>query len=221
MMVESGVAHALVPATSRLVGTLAQGSRVGGSSPSAGTSLGVAGTNARATLTVCLCLVLVSLTACRGRRETIRVQQTDEDAATLASVVHVADPRATPQLLKGFHPVEQNAWRWTTGQFSVALRPPRNAAQKGAVLQLKFSIPEPVIARFKTVSLSAGITGGKLSPETYTQGGEFVYQRDVDPKYLTGDAVTVDFTLDKFLPPSESDQRELGVVVSSIGLEAK
>jgi hypothetical protein len=33
--------------------------------------------------------------------------------------------------------------------------------------------------------------------------------------------VTVDFALDKFLAPGAADQRELGVVVSSIGFEAK
>jgi hypothetical protein len=33
--------------------------------------------------------------------------------------------------------------------------------------------------------------------------------------------VRVDFELDKAIPPSEKDARELGVVVSKIGLELK
>lgn len=169
-------------------------------------------------------LLLCTLILAGGckRKEKIRVAQTDEEAPTgLSSVVHVADPKAAPQLLKGFYPVEQNSWRWTAGKFSVALRPPKDAAAKGATLLLKFSVPEPVIAKLKTVALSGSVAGKALSPESYTQAGEFTYSRDVDPKQLAGPAVNVEFTLDKFLPPSDSDQRELGVVVTSIGFEAK
>ena len=85
------------------------------------------------------------------------------------------------------------------GQFSVALRPPRNAALNGAVLHFKFVLPEAVLSKVKTVSLSASVNGTALSPETYTQAGEFDYSRDVDAKLLAGDAVNVEFTLDKFL----------------------
>ena len=107
------------------------------------------------------------------------------------------------------------------GQFTVALRPPRNAALKGATLHLKFTIPEAVVAKLKTMSLSASVNGTALSPETYTQPGEFDYSRDVDPKLLTGDAVNVDFTLDKFLPAGMVETRELGVIATSVGFEAK
>jgi hypothetical protein len=51
--------------------------------------------------------------------------------------------------------------------------------------------------------------------------GDYTYSRDVPPELLTGDAVTVEFTLDKALPPNPSDQRELGVIVQMVGLEPK
>jgi len=82
-------------------------------------------------------------------------------------------------------------------------------------------VPDPIIARLKTVSLSATVGGAKLAPETYTQSGEFTYTREVPATVLGGEAVKVDFALDKSLPPGEVDQRELGVVVSSVGLEPK
>ncbi|MBI3473849.1 MAG: hypothetical protein HY013_21035, partial [Candidatus Solibacter usitatus] len=151
----------------------------------------------------------------------IRVQATDEESASLASIVHTADPKTAPQLLKGFHAVEQNAWRWTMAKFAVALRPPKDAARKGAVLTLKFAVPDPVISRLKTVSLSAAVGGTPLSPETYTQAGEFTYTREVDARLLTGEAVNVEFTVDKAIPPGEVDQRELAVIVTSVGFEAK
>lgn len=170
---------------------------------------------------VCVPLLLALAAAGCKKKEPIRVQQTEEEAGALASVVHVADPQATPQLLKGFHAVEQNAWRWTMGKFSVALRPPANAGKNGAVLNLKFSVPEPIVAKLKTVSLSAIAGGQTLSPETYTQAGEFTYTRDIAAKELAGEAVNIEFSLDKFLAAGEADQRELGVVVSSVGLEPK
>ncbi|MCL4402849.1 MAG: hypothetical protein M1436_09345 [Acidobacteria bacterium] len=124
-------------------------------------------------------------------------------------------------MIAGFYPIEQNAWRWTAGKFAVLLKTPRGAERTGAILQLKFSIPEAVLGKLKTVSIGASIAGKPLSPESYTQPGEFIYAREVPSGMLTGQSVRVDFALDKFLPPGSVDQRELGVIASSIGLEAK
>jgi hypothetical protein len=167
------------------------------------------------TLAVCLLLA-----GCKRDRK-IRVQQTEEEGVSLASVISFGDARAAPQLLKGFYGIEEKAWRWTMGQFSVALRPPRNAALKGATLHFKFTLPEAVLSKVKTVSLSASVNGTALSPETYTQAGAFDYSRDVDAKLLAGDAVNVEFTLDKFLPAGMVETRELGVIATSVGFEAK
>jgi hypothetical protein len=165
-------------------------------------------------------VVYLLLTACKRRRK-IRVEQTEEDSATLASVIHMSDPRAAPQLLKGFYGIEEKSWRWTMGQFAIALRPPRNAGLNGATLHFKFTLPEAVLAKVKTVSLSASVNGAPLSRETYTEPGEFDYSRDVDAKLLAGDAVNVEFTLDKFLPAGSVETRELGVIATSVGFEAK
>ena len=163
------------------------------------------------------CSVLV--TGCK-RKEKIRVQ-TDEEGAALASAIHAADPRVATQFVSGFHTVEQNQWRWTMGKFAVVLRPPAGAAEKGATLVLKFAVPDAVISKLKTVSLSASVAGNPLSAETYTQPGEFVYSREIPAKLLTGDTVKVEFTLDKSLPPGDVDARELGVIFSSVALEPK
>ncbi len=167
-----------------------------------------------------LAAVLLSGPGCNRHRK-VRVQTTEEETPQLATVVHVADPRSATQLVSGFYDIEQNSWRWTAGKFSVVLRPPRGAAEKGAVLQLKFSIPDPVISNLKTVSLSAAVQGKPLPPESYTQSGEFTYARDIAPGVLTTDSVKVDFSLSKFLPAGQVDQRELGVVVTSVGFESK
>jgi len=166
-----------------------------------------------------VCPMLIS--ACKRRDKKIAVQQTDEDSATLATMVFMGDPKTAPQLLKGFYNIEQNTWRWTAGQFAVALRPPRNAAVRGAILHLKFVFPEAVQSKLQSISISATVNGNPLSAEAYTKAGEQEYTREVDRKLLAGDAVNVEFTLDKFLAAGTVEQRELGIIATSAGFEAK
>ncbi len=168
----------------------------------------------------CAALLAVSGAACK-KRERIRVGQTEEGAAGLASIVHVADPRTARQLLGGFHEIEQNSWRWTERAFRVALKPPPRAAERGAVLTLHFSIAEPLIQKLQAISLTAKAGTMVLPPETYTQAGQFVFTREVDPSLLGGDSLTVEFSLDKFAAAGEFDGRELGFIVTSVGLEPK
>src|SRR5260370_23081177 len=165
--------------------------------------------------------VCLLLTGCKEGERKVGVEQAEEDGACLASVIRTGDPRVEPQLLKGFYPIEEKSWRWTMGQFSVALRPPRNAAVKGATLHFKFTLREAVISHVKAVTLSASVNGTALPPETYTQAGEFDYAREVDAKHLAGDSVTVEFALDKFIPAGVVEQRELGVIATSVGFAAK
>jgi hypothetical protein len=164
--------------------------------------------------------VLVAGVGCK-RRSRAKLQVTEEETPQLASTVHVADPRSSAQLVSGFYDIEQNAWRWTAAKFSVVLRVPRGAAQKGAVLHLKFSIPDLVIEKLKSVGIGAMIEGTALKAQTYKQAGEFSYDPEVPPNLLARDTVKVDFVLDKALAPGTVEQRELGVIVTSIGFETK
>jgi len=157
--------------------------------------------------------------ACKARK--VRTAATDEEGARTASVLNMGDPKIEPQLVTGFYGVEEGAWRWTGKQFTVALRPPFGSAQKGAKLSVKTTVPPVVIEKDKTISISATAGGAALGPETYTTPGDYVYVRDVPAGVLTGDSVRVDFQLDKVMPPSGADIRQLGLIVLSIGLESK
>ena len=174
----------------------------------------------RCSALILLLPLLFSLPACK-RKQRAKVQATKEEDAPLAMVVHMADPKASQQLLKGFHNVEQGSWRWTMGKFAVLLRVPDNAAQKQVELQMKFSVPEPVIQKLKSVTLSASVNGVPLPPVTYTKPGEYLFSRQVPAKALGGETATVEFALDKALAPGSLDSRELGVVTSTIGFEWK
>jgi hypothetical protein len=155
------------------------------------------------------------------KRRKVQVKATDEEPPRMASMISMGDPKAAGQLVTGFYDIEQNAWRWVQKRFSVVLRSPAGAAQKGAMLTLKLTVPEVTIARLQSLTLSASVNGTPLPPETYNKAGEYMYQREVDPKLFNSESVRVDFSLDKAIPPSDSDQRELAVVVLAAGLESK
>jgi hypothetical protein len=164
--------------------------------------------------------LLLAVVGCK-RKETVNVQ-TEDEAPRMASVVHTGDPQSDPQLVTGFYAIEQNSWRWTAQRFSVVLRPPAGGVERGATLNMQLAVPDAVISRLKTISISGNIGPTQLSPETYTEQGSYTYTRDIPAKLLAGDGLRVDFKLDKSLPPGTGgDQRELGVIVSSVGLEAK
>src|SRR5262245_55110281 len=48
-------------------------------------------------LGVFLLVASLLLSGCKRREKKIRVVQTDEDSATLASMIHMGDPKAAPQ----------------------------------------------------------------------------------------------------------------------------
>jgi hypothetical protein len=99
------------------------------------------------------------------RRKKVKAAATDEQAGRMASALNMGDPKSEPQLVTGFYGVEAGAWRWAAKQFTVTLRPPFGASQKGAKLTVKVAVPQVVIDRLKTISLSATAGGSALAPE--------------------------------------------------------
>jgi hypothetical protein len=164
--------------------------------------------------------------ACTGKHDRITVQNEGEDTAPrLASTVPMNDPKTAAQLLSGFYPIENNAWRWTAGKFSVRLRTPPGAGQSGAgqtgaALSFSFTIPDAAIKKFKSMTLAASVNGMALKSATYSAPGANVFSADVPTSMLAADSVTVDFALDKTMRP-DGDARDLGVIAGSVGLVAK
>src|SRR5579871_1344628 len=84
----------------------------------------------------------LAFVACKSDRSRVTVQNEEAPPESqLLSTIRMNDAAAVPQLLSGFYAVENNAWRWTSGKFSVSLRVPP-AAQNGATVALSFTIPE-------------------------------------------------------------------------------
>jgi hypothetical protein len=155
------------------------------------------------------------------RSSKVHVQETVEEGPHMASTIPMGDAKLEPQLVSGFYGIEGNAWRWTGRQFTAVLKTPFGAAQRGGVLELNLTVPDPVIAKLKNISLAASVDGKALPPETYTQPGPYSYKRDIPGEMLRGETVRVEFQLDKAMPPNGADQRELGVVANSLSLGPK
>ncbi len=155
---------------------------------------------------VALLAFVVGPTACRRKKKVAA----REDG--LASVVNVADPADSAQLVRGFSNVEADAWRWSTSKFAVVLRPPKGPAN----LELKFTLHESVVNKLGPLTVSATVNGTPIAPETFSQPGDYTYSHEAPT--LNSDVVTVEFSTDKALPPTDQDKRELALIVKSIGL---
>jgi hypothetical protein len=138
----------------------------------------------------------------------------------MVSVVRMNDPKASEQLLSGFYSVENNAWRWTSGKFSVILRTPAAASQQGATLSLAFTIPDVVIQKVKSITITASASGTELKSAKYDTPGSYVFNADVPASMLSTESVKVDFALDNSFRLGE-DKRELGIVAASVSIAPK
>lgn len=145
----------------------------------------------------------------------------EEATPKLLTSINMGDPKGEKQLLSGFYSIESNAWRWTGKDFSVNLRPPAGSAAQGATLVFALSVPQVVIDKLHSITLTAAANGAALAPETYSQEGQVEYKRDLPAAALNGDTVRVDFHLDKVMPPANGDVRQLGVIARSVALEVK
>lgn len=169
-----------------------------------------------------LCAVLlIAGTSCQRERlqkvETIE----DEQQVDLVSAVSAGDAKHAMQFVSGFYSIEQGSWRWTRGKFAITLKAPEAAAITGATLDLKFTVPDVVIQKAGAPVLSANADGTPLEPHKVEKPGEQAYRRDIPPTAFRGDAINIEFSLDKYLAAGAVEERELGVIVTGASLATK
>jgi hypothetical protein len=117
------------------------------------------------------------------------------------------------ELLSGWHAPESAEWRWTEQRFSA-----RMEAGKPARIELRVFVPQALIERYGPATLHATANGSPLPSQTYHESARFTYRATRDKTPSAGATVQLDSWLDHALPPSDSDERELGIVVA--GLDA-
>ena len=139
----------------------------------------------------------------------------------VVSVARAGDPEVATRFTDGFYNVEAGAWRWTAKEFSITLNPPAHAGERGAKLVMNLVIPDPAIQRAQFIELSSSVAGLKLAPQVFAKAGAYTYERDIPPDRLQGKEVRLDFAVDHTIPPTKTDLRTLGIIVSQIGLITK
>jgi hypothetical protein len=172
----------------------------------------------RALLPACALLAVV-FAGCPRNEPGVPVEEGDSGRpAQLLSNVNVADPQAEPQLLRGFHGLEQQAWRWTERKFSVMLQPPPPG--QPVVLNLNFTLPGVVADTVGPIAITARVNGQDIGTHSFAKPGENQqFEVPVPDGLLTAQPAEVEFELDKAMPPGERDPRELGIVVFSIAFQ--
>ena len=174
---------------------------------------------------ISLAALLTGLAGCRSKdkvEKRIVVEELPSAAAPAGpTAVSTADPKAAAQLVSGFHEIENNAWRWTERQFSVSLGVPAGAATAGAILQMRVTVPPPTIERLGSLKLTGSVDGTDFGSQTWSEAGDSVFRSEIPGALLRANPVKLDFRLDKAIPPGQGDRRELGIIVSTVGLERK
>lgn len=167
-----------------------------------------------------LAAAIVLATGCPRNEPALPIIEEEEGPTELLSSVNVADPRAAGQLLSGFHSLEQRAWRWTEKRFTVVLQPPAAVAGHQTALTVRFTAPAVVIDQLGPVTLTASVDGETIGAQTFDKADEgLTFSLPVPEELLGSEPVEVVIEVDKAIPPSDLDGRELSVIVSSIGLE--
>ena len=127
-----------------------------------------------------------------------------------------ADPLpkgVTARLAHGWHGRESGGrhWRWTAQSFGLTISG-EDAPRK---LKLNLYVSPLLTGRLGTITLTASVGDTVLRKQSYSKPGPHSFEMPLPRQ--TGDQ-QIDFTLDKCLPPSDEDPRELGVIVSDIVL---
>jgi hypothetical protein len=148
------------------------------------------------------------------------IAQLVELAPALASVVPLGTDTYARQLLKGFYDPGPNAWRWTEPSFGVRLAVPAQAAGKGAVLRLNFTLPKALISKNPKVTVTAKVGSAKAS-KAFTAEGEHLLELAVPAAALEAESIDAEFTVDKPFVPGAGDDRPLGVIAQSVELVTK
>jgi hypothetical protein len=135
------------------------------------------------------------------------------------SIIRMSDLHTEKQLIHGFYDLEAGAWRWTAKEFTVSLKTPEGAAQKGAVLTLQGTVT-PDAVQNAPLEISSSVNGINLSSQAVSKAGELIYRAEVPAEALKDPVVMAEFSLSS-THQAAGDSRDLGVIASVIGLRSK
>jgi hypothetical protein len=134
-----------------------------------------------------------------------------------SSSVNMADPSQSAQLLNGFYNIEGKS-RWTARNFTVLLKGLPGSNPQSAELALKLYIPDSQIQKLGAITLRGEVSGRELPAQTFSQSSEYTYSARVPAEALRSGFAVLNFRLDKSSGGRNGDARDLGIVVTEVGL---
>jgi hypothetical protein len=149
----------------------------------------------------------------------VEVQEGGCSGPAPASRITTGDPRCAAQL-DGFHQIEEEGWRWSSKKFAATLGMPARRQAGGLQLILSFYLPDTLIRKLGPVTLTARLGGGVIARQVYSQPGARQLAARLDGVILDPRRNTFQFELDKCVGPTPDDKRQLGLIVSSIAINA-
>jgi hypothetical protein len=152
-----------------------------------------------------------------GSSERYRLYRLEREAARPGDGAGAVSTVA-PLQLEGFYALEQGRFRWTRQNFAVTFDKLNRPGAGTTRLALSLYIPESTIQKLGPLRLSARLGDHGLAAATYRQSGGYMFERDVPTEWLTDGPSRFEFALDKSIPPTAADQRELGIVVNDVQL---
>jgi hypothetical protein len=115
---------------------------------------------------------------------------------------------AEQQIVSGVYQLENGEWRWTGKTAVILLRPPAAPSP----LVVRFFIPDPAPARLIRISVNEQVVATQDCPAPGT------FTVTTLPNKPEGDSATVTIAVDKTFS-SQSDKRELGIILTSVGFQ--
>ncbi|MFO0363412.1 MAG: hypothetical protein ACK55F_01820 [Acidobacteriota bacterium] len=157
-------------------------------------------------------LLLLATVCCQARKRRLEVLVDDTEPADVREQVAANDASVSGQLVRGFYEVESGAWRWTMPRFAIRFRVPAGAREKGAVLRAALVLPDVIFRSTGPVTLAVSAAGKRLDAQTMTVAGNHSLAWRIPAAEMVSETITLEFSLDKEVPPGAVDPRELGLI---------
>lgn len=136
----------------------------------------------------------------------------------LMSYLNLGDIRSRPQLVSGWYAIEDGAWRWMAPEAEATLRPPLDGPVQ---FELQLFFPPDFMRRAGSpVTVSVMLDGKPFTKAIYYEPGGHRLAKLVPRELLTWPTTSVSISVNPAMPPTGSDQRELGAVVQGLGFVA-
>ncbi|OYW10852.1 MAG: hypothetical protein B7X34_04100 [Acidobacteriia bacterium 12-62-4] len=142
----------------------------------------------------------------------------DDSESTVSEIVRANDSRVAAQLARGFYDLESGAWRWTMPKFAIRFLVPPGVREKGAVLKADLVLPEVIFKATGPIKLTASAGNQSFGQQSLDRVGDHSVSFALPAAALTTETITIDFSLDKALPPGAVDPRELGLIFVKAGI---